>query len=102
MDGEQPLGAAPPGPALYFPGSFNVYGIGVTLPGYSSGAQGSTQYEWQFYQDLTWTRGKHQFRAGVQFLHIREREIGFLGGLAMVIIRIQFTETLDNFSWTGP
>jgi hypothetical protein len=97
LDGQQPLGAAPPGPSLYFPGSFNLYGIGVTLPGYGFAALGSTQYEWQFHQDLTWTRGKHQLRAGGEFLHIREREIGFLGGLAEELLGIQSADSLDNF-----
>ena len=97
LDHQQPLGSVQPGPGLYFPGSLNLYGITVTLPGYGFGAQGSTQSEWQFYQDLTLTHGKHQFRAGGQFLYIQERELGFRGGLAEEFLGRQSPDSLDNF-----
>jgi hypothetical protein len=97
LDRQIPLGAAPPGPALNFPGTFNLFGIGVTLPGYGDGPGGFTQYEWQFYQDLTWTRGKHQFRAGGQFLHIRNSAIGLAGAITQEWLGIQSADSLDNF-----
>ena len=94
---QSPLGAAPLGPSLNFPGSFNVFGIGVTLPGYGGDPGGSTQYEWQFYQDLTWTLGKHQFRAGGQFLHIRNSVIGVGGIIGYEQLGIESADSLDNF-----
>lgn len=97
LDQQYPLGTAPPGPALQFPGGFNVFGIAVTLPGYANSPGGLTEYEWQLYQDLTWTSGKHQLHAGGQFLHTRNNATDLVGTLATEQLGIQTADSLDNF-----
>lgn len=97
LDHQFPLGANPPGPALLFPGSFSLLGIGVTLPGYVYPATGGTQYEWQISQDLNWTHSKHLWRAGGQFLRFRTVRSGFGGGVASQLLGNHAADSLDNF-----
>lgn len=76
----QPLGTAPVGPTMYFTGTtpLRVLGNLVDLPGYSPESPGNAipfggpQNLYQFSQDLSWTRGKHQFRFGGVYIHMRD------------------------------
>lgn len=97
LDQQNPLASAPPGPSLDFGGDFNVFGVGVSFPGYPEGASGLTQYEWQAGQDVTWTRGKHEFRAGGQYFHIQNDATGLRGTLAEEQLGDQSAESFDNF-----
>jgi hypothetical protein len=97
LDSQNSLGTAPAGPALNFPNSFNVFGIPAALPGYGIDANGVTQYQWQIYQDLTWTRGKHLLRAGGQFFYYRIVNAGLPGALGNQLLGTHAADALDNF-----
>jgi hypothetical protein len=72
----QPLGAAPVGPTLYLlnTGTARISGTRVALPGYSEFTPGNAipfggpQNLVQGYQDLSWTKGNHQFRFGGNYI----------------------------------
>ncbi|MDP9267226.1 MAG: TonB-dependent receptor [Acidobacteriota bacterium] len=78
----QPLNG-PPQPTLYSRASGNqaFSGVNVELPGYLPTTPGSgipfggPQNLYQFYQDLSWTLGKHQFRFGGQYVHTRDNRV---------------------------
>lgn len=85
LNNKQPLGSSPVGPTLYIQATTasRVNGDRVALPGYlpfnpgSAIPFGGPQNLYQFYQDLSWNRGNHQFRFGGQFIHTRDnREFG--------------------------
>jgi outer membrane receptor protein involved in Fe transport len=79
----QPLSTAPVSPTLYTSGGVPSVSIGgnsfpLIFPGYNETAPGlglpfgGPQNLYQFYDDITWTRGKHQFKFGGQFIHLRD------------------------------
>jgi outer membrane receptor protein involved in Fe transport len=84
----QPLGTAPVGPTLYV-SSTSVPSISVggapsaqlVFPGYNANAPGlglpfgGPQNLYQFYDDASLIRGKHQFKFGGQFLQIRDNRV---------------------------
>ena len=85
----QPLASQPVQPTLYTTATSTppvvINGISNTLifPGYSETTPGNSipfggpQNIYQFYDDLSWTRGKHQFKFGGQFLQLRDnRQFG--------------------------
>ena len=76
----QPLGSEAVGPTLYV-NSLGVPKSGngdLVFPGYNAFTPGNAipfggpQNLYQFYQDFSWTKGKHQFRFGGQYIHIRD------------------------------
>src|SRR5208283_2799850 len=76
---KDPLGTAPVGPTLYIASSAqSVLGQDLAFPGYlptSIGQAlpfGGPQNLYQFYDDLSWAKGKHQFKFGGQFIHVRD------------------------------
>lgn len=79
----QPLGDVPVSPTLYVnPGSAVPLGGGdITLPGYLPTSPGSAipfggpQNFIQIGEDLVWTKGKHQFTFGGQFLYIKDNRV---------------------------
>lgn len=78
----QGLASAPIGPTLYSAGSLpSVFGVPLVFPGYSETTPGNSipfggpQNLYQLYNDLSFTKGKHQFKAGVQFIQIRDNRI---------------------------
>jgi len=76
----QPLGEAPVTPILYFnPNTAqSLLGNNVALPGYLPYTPGSgipfggPQNFIQLYQDMNWSKGKHQFRFGGSYNYIRD------------------------------
>ncbi|MFN7948493.1 MAG: carboxypeptidase regulatory-like domain-containing protein [Blastocatellia bacterium] len=76
----QPLGKQPVSPSLYLTGgSFTrIKGYLVSLPGYSQFTPGNAipfggpQNIGQLSEDVNWTKGKHQFRFGGQYVYIRD------------------------------
>ena len=75
----QPLGTAPVGPTLYSSGAVpTVNGQQLVFPGYNETAPGlglpfgGPQNLYQFYDDVSWTTGKHQFKFGGQYIHVRD------------------------------
>src|SRR5262249_11361608 len=79
----QPLGTAPVGPTMYFTGTtpLKVLGTTVDLPGYSAESPGNAipfggpQNLYQLSQDLSWTKGNHQFRFGGAYVHMRDNRV---------------------------
>jgi outer membrane receptor protein involved in Fe transport len=82
----QPLGTAAVQPTLYTAGnvpSVTLSGNAFPLvfPGYNETAPGlglpfgGPQNLYQFYDDLSWTIGKHQFKFGGQFIHLRDNRV---------------------------
>ncbi|HEX8293175.1 MAG TPA: TonB-dependent receptor, partial [Pyrinomonadaceae bacterium] len=74
-----PLGEQPVGPTLYLAATRqNVNGVLVGLPGYlpfnpgsAIPAEGPTN-TWQFYQDMNYQAGGHQFRFGGSYFYIQQ------------------------------
>jgi len=82
----QPLGTAPVGPTLYTTGSVPSVTVGgnsfpLVYPGYNETAPGlglpfgGPQNLYQFYDDLSWTVGRHQLKFGGQYLHLRDNRV---------------------------
>ncbi len=78
----QPLGTNPVGPTLYT-SSTGLPSLGDTngalvFPGYSETTPGNAipfggpQNLYQFYEDLNWTKGKHQFKFGGDYIQTRD------------------------------
>jgi outer membrane receptor protein involved in Fe transport len=75
-----PLGANPVGPAMFMTetqtGAF--LGFPMVFPGYESSSPGEAipfggpQNLYQIYNDVSWTKGKHQFKFGGQYIQIRD------------------------------
>jgi outer membrane receptor protein involved in Fe transport len=75
----QPLGSVPVSPTLYIATSNqSVLGQPLAFPGYLPTSPGEAlpfggpQNLYQFYDDLSYARGKHQFKFGGQFIHVRD------------------------------
>lgn len=78
----QPLSTAPVGPTLYTAGSVpTVGGVQLVFPGYNATGPGlglpfgGPQNLYQFYNDLSWIHGKHQFKFGGQFIQLRDNRV---------------------------
>lgn len=76
----QPLGTNPVGPTLYWNKNFEAFfaGQALALPGYSQLTPGNSipfggpQNFYQAYQDLTYVKGKHDFRFGGSYLFFQD------------------------------
>ncbi len=102
----QPLGAAPVGPTLYFQntGTSRIGGTKIALPGYSEFTPGSAipfggpQNLIQFYDDLSWTRGNHNFRVGGQYIFTKDdRAFGAYEEAVEALSGGKLSTGLDNF-----
>jgi hypothetical protein len=82
----QPLSTAPISPTLYTSStlpSVTVGGISNSLifPGYNEFTPGAAipfggpQNLYQFYDDVSWTLGKHQIKFGGQFIQLRDNRV---------------------------
>ncbi|HEU5400210.1 MAG TPA: carboxypeptidase regulatory-like domain-containing protein, partial [Terriglobales bacterium] len=79
----QPLGERSPAPTLYVGPTVAslLNGKYITFPGYLPWSPGSAipfggpQNLYQFYQDISWAKGKHQWRFGAQYVHTRDNRI---------------------------
>ena len=82
----QGLGAAPIGPTLYTASSVPVVSINgnkqtLIFPGYNAFTPGNAipfggpQNLYEFYDDLSWTVGKHQLKFGGQFIQLRDNRV---------------------------
>src|SRR5271166_2163205 len=80
----QPLGTAPLTPGLFSTGSVpNLPGTSVQyiFPGYVQNSTanaipfGGPQNLYQFYEDLSWTKGKHQFKFGGTYIQTRDNRV---------------------------
>src|SRR5262249_23637940 len=80
---QQPLGTAPISPTLYIqetsPGL--IAGQQIIFPGYLPTSPGNSipfggpQNLYQFYQDVSWSRGNHSFRFGGSYIHTRDNRV---------------------------
>ncbi len=81
-----PLGTAPVGPTLYSTNAVPSVTLSgntfpLVFPGYNETAPGlglpfgGPQNLYQFYDDLSWTRGRHQFKFGGQFIQLRDNRV---------------------------
>lgn len=83
LNNAQPLGAAPVGPTLYVNSTAPVTlgGGYINFPGYSQTSPGNAlpfggpQNFIQIGEDLAWTKGKHQFTFGGEFLFIKDNRM---------------------------
>jgi hypothetical protein len=78
----QGLSSAPVGPTLYTSSSLpSVDGQALIFPGYSEFTPGNAipfggpQNLYQFYDDVSWTLGKHQLKFGGQFIQLRDNRV---------------------------
>ncbi|MGI9167914.1 MAG: carboxypeptidase regulatory-like domain-containing protein [Pyrinomonadaceae bacterium] len=82
LNGGQPLGDQPPGPTLYLNsgGSTRLSGIRIGFPGYLPFSPGSAipfagaQNVYQLNEDMSFSSGKHNWRFGGQFIHMRDNK----------------------------
>ncbi len=80
LNNQQPFGTQPPVPTLYVnpTGTINLGQSSVVFPGYDPFTPGSgipfggPQNFVQLYEDLSWSRGKHNLRFGGSFEYIRD------------------------------
>src|SRR5579871_3339890 len=102
----QPLGSSPVVPTLYFTGNapLSIAGNVVDLPGYSPESPGNAipfggpQNLYQFSQDLSWSKGTHQFRFGGAFVHLRDnRAFGAFEEAVEDLSQGNKSEAFDNF-----
>ncbi len=83
LNNAQPLAEAPVSPTLYINGStpFSLDGGYVNFPGYSQTSPGNAlpfggpQNFIQIGEDLAWSKGKHQFTFGGNFLNIKDNRM---------------------------
>jgi len=78
----QPLGTAPVGPTMFLTsGLQTVLGSPLVFPGYSETTPGAAipfggpQNLYQVYDDASYTHGKHQFKFGGDYIHIRDNRV---------------------------
>jgi outer membrane receptor protein involved in Fe transport len=101
----QPLGSAPLTPGLFstsavpaLPGT----GVQYVMPGYveTSTANalpfGGPQNLYQFFEDLSWTHGKHQVKLGGNFIQIRDNRVFGAYENAVQILGRNFGDGLNN------
>jgi hypothetical protein len=102
----QPLGSAPVSPTLY-PNAGSTVQVGegvVNFPGYLPTAPGSAipfggpQNFIQIGEDLTWTKGKHAFKFGGEFLNIKDNRVfGAYENAVDALVQSGTTNGLINF-----
>jgi outer membrane receptor protein involved in Fe transport len=83
----QPLGTAPISPTLYINSAASAISVAggspanLIFPGYSETTPGNSipfggpQNLYQFYDDVSWTVGRHQFKFGGQFVQLRDNRV---------------------------
>jgi outer membrane receptor protein involved in Fe transport len=78
----QPLSTAPVGPTLYAASNVpSALGQPLIFPGYNEFTPGNAipfggpQNLYQFHDDLSWTKGRHQFKFGGQFVQLRDNRV---------------------------
>ncbi len=102
----QPLGTAPVAPTLYTAGSVPTTpnGLQLIFPGYSELTPGNAipfggpQNLYQFYNDVGWTKGKHQFKFGGQFVQLRDNRIFGAYENAVEILGKKLSSGIENLA----
>src|SRR5664280_788120 len=101
----QPLGTAPVTPGLFstgsvpaLPGTNNQY----IFPGYVQNSTanaipfGGPQNLYELYEDLSWTKGRHQFKFGGSYIQTRDNRVFGAYENAVQILGSNFTNGLAN------
>jgi outer membrane receptor protein involved in Fe transport len=99
----QPQGALQP-TLFYMSRAANnrIENQGAYLPGYLPGSYGSgipfggPQNVYQFSEDLGWNKGKHQFKFGVSYIHMRDNRAFGAYGDASMVLGTDWTSALNN------
>ena len=103
----QPLGTAPVGPTLYMNPvtEQTLNGVAVAFPGYNELTPGSAipfggpQNLGQIYEDLSWTKGNHNFKFGGSFIYTQDNRA--FGAYEEAVEALGSTgktaQALDNF-----
>jgi outer membrane receptor protein involved in Fe transport len=101
----QGLGANPVAPTLYTAGSIpEVGGFSLVFPGYSEETPGNSipfggpQNLYEIYDDVSWSKGQHQFKLGVQFIQLRDNRVFGAYENAVEILGTNLTTGLQNLS----
>ncbi len=100
----QPLGERPATPTLYFGNQSapSILGVQVGAPGYlpfnpgSAIPFGGPQNFIQLYQDLNWTRGKHNFRFGGSYNYLQDNRTFGAYLNSVVSLGTNFGQAMDN------
>jgi hypothetical protein len=79
----QPLGTQPVGPTLYMNDTTGatINGVFTAFPGYSEFTPGNAipfggpQNLYQFYEDVSWTKGKHSFKFGGSYVNTKDNRV---------------------------
>jgi outer membrane receptor protein involved in Fe transport len=99
----QPQG--PLQPTLFWRSSGNAWtdGVGMYLPGYLPCCYGSgipfggPQNVYQISEDLSWTKGNHNMKFGVEYVHMRDNRVfGAYGDASMVLGTGSWTQAFNN------
>jgi hypothetical protein len=106
LNNQQPFGATGPVPTLYL-GSANVatnlLGDNVALPGYLPYSPGNgipfggPQNFLEFYQDNTYSFGKHNFRFGGTYTYLRDNRTFGAYETAVEVLGNSFSKGVENF-----
>jgi hypothetical protein len=103
LNSQQPLGDQPPTPSLYLRTTpTRIGGFLVALPGYlpfnpgSAIPFGGPQNLFQFYEDLNYLWGNHQFRFGGSYIHIQDNRTFGAFQNAVETLGGNTTQALDN------
>jgi hypothetical protein len=106
LNNEQPLGSQPVSPTLYVNGStaYTMGGSSINFPGYLPTSPGSAipfggpQNFIQVGEDLAWSKGKHQFTFGGDFLNIKDNRVfGAYENAVDALVQIGHNNALLNF-----
>ncbi|MCS6952959.1 MAG: TonB-dependent receptor [Bryobacteraceae bacterium] len=104
LNGLQPLGPAGVVPTLYMLDRRAVFlGTSVALPGYLPYAPGTgipfggPQNFLQAYEDLSYTKGAHQFRFGGSYVYLRDNRTFGAYQQAAETLSTRFGTAMDNF-----
>jgi outer membrane receptor protein involved in Fe transport len=106
LNDSQPLGAAPVGPTLYMFSNVpsTLTGNFINFPGYTPFSPGNAipfggpQNFLQAYQDINYTKGKHAFRFGGNYVYIRDnRTFGAYEEAVETLSTSNFGQAMDRF-----
>jgi len=84
LNEEQPLGTAPLTPGLFSTAAVPALpttNFQYVMPGYVQNSTanalpfGGPQNLYQFFEDVSWSKGKHQFKFGGNYIHVRDNRV---------------------------
>ena len=105
LNGGQPLGDQPLVPTLYMSGSAvrTIQGVRIAMPGYLPFSPGNAipfsgaQNVYQLNEDISYTKGKHNWRFGGQLINIRDNKTFGAYSYAVEALGSTNPEAMSNF-----